>query len=162
MALTTRSISLLKAVSNQIFGNYFLNRLSTQAAPLAHTVVRHPIPDAILPEGVSREDRFAVVKLGGTQYKVTKDDVVVAEKIKDAEIGTYIENDKVLLVGSVDETVVGKPFVPDAKVKFFVEEQTQDKKVIVFKMRRRKNSKRKNGHRRQVTLLRVADIITNV
>ncbi|CAN0498021.1 unnamed protein product, partial [Ectocarpus sp. 8 AP-2014] len=64
----------------------------------------------------------------------------------------------VLLVGTRESTVVGRPTVPGATVKLFVEEQTRDKKVIVLKKRRRKSSKTTQGHRREVTLLRVVDI----
>mmetsp|Transcript_52231 Transcript_52231/g.76381 ORF Transcript_52231/g.76381 Transcript_52231/m.76381 type:complete len:171 (+) Transcript_52231:51-563(+) len=133
-------------------------RLCPLLAVQAHTLVKHPVADNLLAEGVSRSDKFAVIKLGGTQYKITKDDVIVSEKIEGAEIGSHIENDQVLLLGSIDYTMVGKPLVPDAKVTMLVEEQTQDEKVIVFKKRRRKHYRRKQGHRRPVTLLRVVSI----
>ena len=101
--------------------------------------------------------RFAVLELGGTQYKVTKDDVIVAEKL-DVQVGAELKIDEVLLVGSEAATVVGRPTVQNATVTCAVEEQTRDAKVVVFKKRRRQNSRRRNGHRRHVTLLRVTEI----
>ena len=95
--------------------------------------------------------------MGGTQYKITKDDVIVAEKL-DVQVGTDLVIDEVLLVGSEAATVVGRPTVQNATVTCAVEEQTRDAKVVVFKKRRRQNSRRRNGHRRHVTLLRVTDI----
>lgn len=123
------------------------------------TVVRHAMNAAIKPVGASSEvNQFAVINLAGTQYKVTKGDVLFAEKIIDAKVGEILSLDQVLLLGSKEETVVGRPFVDGAKVHARVEEQTFDEKVIVFKMKRRKNYRRKQGHRRPVTVLRVTDI----
>lgn len=87
-------------------------------------------------------------------------DVIVAEKMK-VELGQLIVLDQVLLLGTVHETVVGHPFVEDAKVIVHVDEITKDKKVIVFKKRKRKNSRRKRGYRRDITLLRVVDITSD-
>ena len=126
-------------------------RLSSTAA----TKVLHRDPET--PAPASTGDRFAVVRLGGTQYKVTKDDVIVAEKL-DVQVGSDLIIDEVLLVGSDLATVVGRPTVQNATVTCAVEEQTRDAKVVVFKKRRRQNSRRRNGHRRHVTLLRVTDI----
>lgn len=101
---------------------------------------------------------FAIVKHGGTQHKVTKDDVIVAEKMR-VEVGQEVVLDEVLLVGTVHETLVGHPLVPETRVVTLVEEITKDEKVIIFKKRRRKSSRRRNGFRRDITLLRVMDII---
>eukprot|EP01036_Dinobryon_divergens_P023287 gene23287-31615_t len=109
----------------------------------------------------SNRNIFSVVKFSGTQFKVTLDDVIVADKIEGIDIGDDIHVDEVLLVGSLSATLVGRPFVEGAKVTFSVEEITKDKKVIAFKMRRRKNSKRTKGFRRDVTILRVKDITLN-
>jgi large subunit ribosomal protein L21 len=105
-----------------------------------------------------REDRFAVVELSGTQYKVTLDDVIMADLIPNVDIGDKVDLDKVLLVGTKKATAVGRPYVQEAKVIAAVEEITKDKKVIAFKTRRRKNSKSTRGFRRQLTILRVVDI----
>ncbi|CAB1100006.1 unnamed protein product [Ectocarpus sp. CCAP 1310/34] len=124
-----------------------------------HTVVKHPPASGweFPPVPAGCEPTFAVIRLGNTQHKVTKDDVIVAEKLV-GDIGTTLETADVLLVGTRESTVVGRPTVPGAMVKLFVEEQTRDKKVIVFKKRRRKSSKTTQGHRREVTLLRVVEI----
>ena len=126
-----------------------------RASSAAATKVLHRDPET--PAPASGGDRFAIVRLGGTQYKITKDDVIVAEKL-DVQVGADLVIDEVLLVGSEAATVVGRPTVPRATVTCAVEEQTRDAKVVVFKKRRRQNSRRRNGHRRHVTLLRVTDI----
>ena len=126
-----------------------------RASSAAATKVLHRDPETPAPPASG--DRFAIVRLGGTQYKITKDDVIVAEKL-DVQVGAELKIDEVLLVGSDLATVVGRPTVPRAFVKCAVEEQTRDAKVVVFKKRRRQNSRRRNGHRRHVTLLRVTDI----
>ncbi|KAF1790277.1 Ribosomal protein L21-like [Phytophthora cactorum] len=126
------------------------------------SVVDHPVTaDAIKPE-----DYFAVVKLAGTQYKVTQGDVVITEKIKEAKVGEIMDIDevrhcsqRVLLLGNVNQTIVGLPLVEGAKVRARVEEQTLDAKIDIFKKKRRKNYRRWNGFRRQVTVLRVMDIV---
>ena len=126
-----------------------------RASSTAATKVLHRDPET--PAPASTGDRFAVVRLGGTQYKITKDDVIVAEKL-DVQVGSDLIIDEVLLVGSEAATVVGRPTVQNATVTCAVEEQTRDAKVVVFKKRRRQNSRRRNGHRRHVTLLRVTEI----
>ncbi|CAN0415398.1 unnamed protein product, partial [Laminaria digitata] len=90
---------------------------------------------------------------------VTKDDVIVAEKLA-GDVGTTLDITDVLLVGTHEATMVGRPVVPGATVRLYVEEQTKDKKVVVYKKRRRKSSKTTQGHRREVTLLRVTDILS--
>ena len=105
---------------------------------------------------------FCIVELVGTQHKVTVDDVIVSNLIKPIEsfrIGSvHTFKDNVLLVGSTHKTLVGMPIVVGAEVDVMVEEITQDAKVVVFKKRRKKNSQRRNGFRRNVTMLRVLDI----
>eukprot|EP00586_Coscinodiscus_wailesii_P020220 CAMPEP_0172498980 /NCGR_PEP_ID=MMETSP1066-20121228/120572_1 /TAXON_ID=671091 /ORGANISM="Coscinodiscus wailesii, Strain CCMP2513" /LENGTH=293 /DNA_ID=CAMNT_0013272497 /DNA_START=289 /DNA_END=1167 /DNA_ORIENTATION=- len=114
--------------------------------------------------GAPSQTRFAVILLSGTQYKITVDDLVISDKLLPVErwaVGQTLtlRNEEVLLVGDTRRTVVGLPFCPaGAEVDVMVEEITRDKKVVVFKKRRRKNSKRKMGFRREVTFLRVLDI----
>ena len=101
---------------------------------------------------------FAVIKTGGKQYKVAKDDLITVEKI-DAKAGDKIDIADVLMVGGEGaETVVGAPLVDGAKVKAEVVEQTRGPKLTVFKKRRRQNSRRKNGHRQDLTTLKILDI----
>lgn len=86
-------------------------------------------------------------------------DVVVAEKLKGAKVGEVLDLDEVLLLGNANETLVGRPLVAGAKVRARVEEQTVDAKIDIFKKKRRKNYRRWNGFRREVTILRVTDIV---
>ncbi|CAB9521172.1 protein L21 [Seminavis robusta] len=104
---------------------------------------------------------FAVVELAGSQHKVTTDDLLVVNVLQPVDlykVGSVHTLKDVMLVGSSHLTLVGMPYVTGAEVDVMVEEITQDAKVIVFKKRRRKNYKRKKGHRRDVTLLRILDV----
>jgi len=116
---------------------------------------------ATLRAGFPSGGQFAVVELGGAQYKVTPDDTIVVNRLQPVEkykIGSVHTLTDVMLVGSSHLTLVGVPFVKGAEVDVMVEEITRDAKVVVFKKRRRKNSQRRNGFRRDVTLLRVLDV----
>lgn len=95
----------------------------------------------------------AVIKTGGKQYRVAADDVLTIEKL-DGKTGDKIEFDDVLMVGDK----IGAPFVKGAKVVAEVVEQTRAAKVINFKKRRRQNSKRKKGHRQQLTRVKITGI----
>jgi len=106
---------------------------------------------------------FAVIELAGSQHKVTTDDALIVNRLKPLDtyaIGSVhtLKDDAVLLVGSTYLTLVGMPYVAGAEVDVMVEEITKDAKVVVFKRRRRKNSRSKNGFRRDVTVLRILDI----
>ena len=92
------------------------------------------------------------------QYKVTPDDLIITEKLSGVDVNDRIRLNKVLLLGNKTETVIGRPAVEGASVVALVEEQFLDGKVLVFKKRRRKNSRRLNGHRQPLTSLRVIDI----
>lgn len=98
---------------------------------------------------------FAVVEVGGTQYKVTPDDVIIVEKLGGVDVNDRVALGRVLLVGTREETVIGRPYVPGARVVAAVEEQFLDGKVLIFHKRRRKNSRRLKGHRQPLTTLRV-------
>lgn len=106
---------------------------------------------------------FAIVELAGSQHKVTTDDVLIVNLLKPVDhykVGSVHTLRNVMMVGSSHQTVVGMPYVKGAEVDVMVEEITQDQKVVVFKRRRRKNYRRKKGHRRDVTLLRIMDVRT--
>ena len=100
---------------------------------------------------------YAVVKTGGKQYRVAADDVIKVERL-DAEAGSEVMLDDVLMVGGDGEVKVGNPRVDGAAVKAEVLEQAKGPKLVIFKKRRRKNSRRKTGHRQQLTVLRIKDI----
>ena len=99
---------------------------------------------------------FAVIKTGGKQYRVAADDVITIEKVK-GERGEIVEFGEVLLVGG-DTVQVGSPTVAGAAVAGEVVHQERGPKVIAFKKRRRKNSRRKRGHRQEVTVVRITEI----
>lgn len=102
---------------------------------------------------------FAVIKSGGKQYTVAADDVLKVEKLE-AEAGSSVTFEEVLVVGNGTDTTIGAPTVEGASVVAEVVEQGRDRKVIVFKKRRRQNSRRRNGHRQSYTLVKVTDILT--
>jgi|SRR5688572_31567168 large subunit ribosomal protein L21 len=101
---------------------------------------------------------YAVIKTGGKQYRVATNDVISVERLE-GEPGGTIEFGEVLLVGG-DSPQVGAPTVVGAKVMATVLEQGKGPKIIVFKKRRRKNFRRRTGHRQLQTVVRIADIMT--
>ncbi len=103
---------------------------------------------------------YAVVKTGGKQYRVAKDDVIIVEKLS-ADAGTAVELDEVLILDNGKETVIGTPLVDGARVAATVLDQTRGDKIIVFKKKRRKDYKRKKGHRQDLTVLRITEILAN-
>ena len=102
---------------------------------------------------------YAVIKTGGKQYRVAADDVLVIEKIAD-DAGAKVEFGEGLMVGGEGASVkIGVPLVSGAIVKAEVVEQGRGPKVIAFKKRRRKNSRRKRGHRQELTTVKITEII---
>jgi len=97
---------------------------------------------------------YAVIKTGGKQYNVTTGDVVKIEKLI-AEAGSEVVFNEVLKAGDK----IGAPVVEGASVKATVLAQEKDKKVIVFKKKRRHNYRRKKGHRQNVTFVRITDVV---
>jgi large subunit ribosomal protein L21 len=102
---------------------------------------------------------FAVIKTGGKQYRVAEDQVLRIEKIK-GEPGEIVTLPDVLMLGG-DQATLGTPTVSGASVAVEVLEQARGPKVIAFKKRRRKNSRRKRGHRQEFTLIRISEILTD-
>jgi large subunit ribosomal protein L21 len=102
---------------------------------------------------------FAVIKTGGRQYRVVPDDVLEIGKI-DGEVGTIVQLSEVLVVGG-DTPVLGAPTVKGATVAAEVLQHKRGPKVIAFKKRRRKNSRRKRGYRDEITVLRISEILTD-
>ena len=101
---------------------------------------------------------FAVIRTGGKQYKVAKNDVISVEKLL-GEPGDTIEIGNVLMIGETGKALtVGKPMVDKASVFAEVLEQTKDDKIIVFKKKRRHNYRRKRGHRQELTVLKVLEV----
>ena len=96
---------------------------------------------------------FAIIKTGGKQFKVQKDDVLAVDKLE-GKAGDKISIDEVLMV----DGKVGTPTVKGATVAAEIVRQVRDEKVLVFKKLRRHGYKRKNGHRQQLTLIKIVDI----
>ncbi|KAJ0836578.1 putative ribosomal protein L21 [Helianthus annuus] len=104
------------------------------------------------------EPVFAVIQIGAHQFKVSNGDCIYAEKLKFCEVNDKIILNKVLMLGSKTQTMIGRPVLPEAAVHAVVEEHALDAKVIIFKKKRRKNYRRTKGHRQELTKLRITDI----
>jgi large subunit ribosomal protein L21 len=102
---------------------------------------------------------FAVIKTGGKQYRVVPDDVLEIGKIA-GDVGTIVQLGEVLVVGG-DAPVLGAPLVSGATVAVEVLDHKRGPKVIAFKKRRRKNSRRKRGFRAEITVVRITEILTD-
>lgn len=99
---------------------------------------------------------YAVIHSGGKQYRVSEGDTIRVEKLT-GDVGTRVDFDEVLMVGG-DKVAVGTPYVGGAKVKAEIVGQDRARKLIVFKMRRRKGYRRKQGHRQPYTELKITGI----
>jgi len=102
---------------------------------------------------------FAVIKTGGRQYRVVPDDVLEIGKIE-GEVGTIVQLSEVLVLGG-DTPLLGAPTVKGASVAAEVLDHKRGPKVIAFKKRRRKNSRRKRGYRDEITVLRITEILAD-
>jgi large subunit ribosomal protein L21 len=100
---------------------------------------------------------YAVIRTGGKQYRVTPDAVLTVERLE-AEPGATITFHDVLAISTDAGLTLGAPTVPGAKVTATVVDQSRGDRVIIFKKRRRQNSRRKNGHRQHQTVLKIAAI----
>ena len=100
---------------------------------------------------------YAVIKTGGKQYRVAQNDLLTIERLEGVP-GASIEFADVLMVGNGEQVKVGAPFVSGAKVTAELVDQARGPKVIAFKKRRRKNSRRKKGHRQHLSLVRITGI----
>ena len=103
---------------------------------------------------------FAVIRTGGKQYRVAPNDIIEIERVA-GEPGDIIELGEVLLLGGDGGPKTGSPLIAGALVAAEVMEQTRGDKIIVFKKKRRKNYRRKKGHRQDLTLLRITEILTD-
>ena len=103
---------------------------------------------------------YAVLKTGGKQYKVQKDSKLLVEKIE-ANVGDEVLFNEVLMIGDGEKINFGSPKIEDAAVLAEVIKQTRGPKITIIYKRRRKNSRRKQGHKQDLTLLKVTDIATS-
>ena len=104
---------------------------------------------------------YALVKTGGKQYRVAKDDTILVERIA-AEEGEQVILDNVVMLGDGDKVTIGTPVVDGAGVSATVMRQTRGPKIIIFRRKRRKNHRRTQGHRQDLTLLKIVDIAEDV
>ena len=105
---------------------------------------------------------FAVVKTGGKQYKVAKNSIIKVEKIE-GQLGSQIELSEVLMMGEhLKPSFIGTPVVKGASVTAEIINQFRDDKIIIFKKKRRQHYRRKNGHRQDLTELKILDIVKKI
>ena len=102
---------------------------------------------------------FAVINTGGKQYKVSANDKLRIEKLPEDE-GKVVEFKEVLLINNDKDMELGSPLIEGAKVEGKIVKQTKNKTVLIFKKRRRHNSRRKNGHRQEHTMIRINKIFS--
>ena len=100
---------------------------------------------------------FAIVRTGGKQYRVAPGEQVVVERIE-GEVGAVISLAEVLAIGGIETPAVGRPLVAGASVQAKIVQQPRGAKVVVFKKKRRKNYRRKRGHRQELTVLNIEGI----
>ena len=100
---------------------------------------------------------YALVKTGGKQYRVSKDDTILVERIA-AEEGAEVILNEVVMLGDGDKVTIGNPKVDGAAVSATVVRQTRGPKIVIFRRKRRKNHRRTQGHRQDLTLLKINDI----
>lgn len=103
---------------------------------------------------------YAVVKTGGKQYRVAKDDVLKIERLPGEE-GDIITLEEVLMIGNGAAVTVGAPLIAGASVAAEIVEQARGPKIVIFKKRRRQNYRRKKGHRQLLTVVKITDILTD-
>ncbi len=103
-------------------------------------------------------EKYAVIKTGGKQYRVIADDILEIEKVA-GDAGATISFDEVLMIGGEGAPTVGSPIIEGASVSAEVIEQKRGRKIIVFKKKRRKNYRRKNGHRQELTKVKILEVL---
>ena len=103
---------------------------------------------------------FAIIKTGGKQYKVSAGEILKVERLKDSKLESKIEFKEVLAYGNEKSCEIGAPTVSGAKVEADLIKNSKERTVLVFKKRRRKNSRRKNGHRQQYSMVRIKKIFS--
>ena len=101
---------------------------------------------------------FAVIQTGGKQYKVKASDILKIEKIKNSKPESKIEFNEILAYGDDKNLEIGSPLVKGAKVEAELLKNSKNRTILIFKKRRRQNSRRKNGHRQQYSLIKIKKI----
>ena len=101
---------------------------------------------------------FAVIQTGGKQYKVKASDILKIEKIRNSKPESKIEFNEILAYGDDKNLEIGSPLVKGAKVEAELVKNSKNRTILIFKKRRRQNSRRKNGHRQQYSLIKIKKI----
>ncbi|KAM9988092.1 hypothetical protein ACTFIZ_003457 [Dictyostelium cf. discoideum] len=148
---SSSSILLRNQQSNALFKNF----TSIPEAVAVTSEQSYNSKNQFTPIG---KDSFAVVHISGKQYKVIEGDIIMTDKIP-VDVGEHIVLDKVLLVGTKNETIIGKPIISNFKVHAYVEEQAKTEHVTIFKHKPRKNYKRTTGFQGLATFIRIGGII---
>ena len=104
---------------------------------------------------------YAVIKTGGKQYRVAQGDEIRVEKLQ-GDVGDAVTFDQVLLTSDGETVEVGQPFLENSKVAGLITSHGKNRKILVYKYKRRKGYRRKNGHRQQFSLVRIGDIESGV
>ena len=103
---------------------------------------------------------FAVIQTGGKQYKVKVGEIIKVEKLEDSKPETKVEFKEILAYGDDKNIELGEPTISGAKVEADLIKNSKNRTILIFKKRRRKNSRRKNGHRQQFSLIRINKIFS--
>ena len=103
---------------------------------------------------------FAIIKTGGKQYKVQASDILKIEKLKDSKSESKIEFNEILAYGNDKNIEIGSPIIKGAKVEAELIKNSKNRTILIFKKRRRQNSRRKNGHRQQYSMIRINKIFS--
>ena len=103
---------------------------------------------------------FAIIQTGGKQYKVKASEILKIERLEDSKLETKIEFKEILAYGDDKKIEVGAPLIDGAKVEAELIKNGKNRTILIFKKRRRKNSRRKNGHRQQYSLIRISKIFS--
>ena len=103
---------------------------------------------------------YAIIQTGGKQYKVKAGEILKIERLEDSKVETKIEFNEILAYGDDKTIEIGSPTVKGAKVEADLVENGKNRTILIFKKRRRQNSRRKNGHRQQYSLIRIAKIFS--
>jgi large subunit ribosomal protein L21 len=146
---------IFSLVFYSLFRTFAADLVCSGSKKLSHEVTRHaekPVKQL--------KTMYAIVEINGQQFKVEEGKKLFVNHMKDVEAGKTVEFDKVLLVDKEGSVQVGAPTVDGAKVVCeVVNPLVKGEKVIVFKMKRRKDSRKKNGHRQQYTQVEVKSVI---
>ena len=103
---------------------------------------------------------FAVIQTGGKQYKVSTNEILKVERLHNNEVGKIIEFKNVLFLNDNKNTEIGNPIIKGAKVEAQILKNVKNRTILVFKKRRRKNSRRKYGHRQPLSLIKITKIFS--